>query len=139
MEPTLSIRAPWAWLILYGGKNIENRMWNTGYRGRFLIHASGSAKEIEYSMAKRFVEARKLEIELPPVSQIPSGAIVGCVDLMGVSTPAEMPEWGNPDLQATFYPWGQKDSNFWWHLDRPTALPDPYPCRGQIGWFFPPL
>jgi len=37
----LSIRNPWAYLIAYGVKNIENRSWNTKYRGPLLIHSSG--------------------------------------------------------------------------------------------------
>lgn len=36
----LSIRQPWAWLIMTGLKDIENRTWNTDFRGRFAIHAS---------------------------------------------------------------------------------------------------
>ena len=41
----LSIRAPWWWWILHGGKEIENRDWkpsNPGlrFRGPVLIHAS---------------------------------------------------------------------------------------------------
>lgn len=36
----LSIRQPWAWLIVNGYKSIENRSWKTKYRGPFLIHAS---------------------------------------------------------------------------------------------------
>ncbi|EPD3811105.1 ASCH domain-containing protein [Cronobacter dublinensis] len=36
----LSIRQPWAWLIANGYKDIENRSWNTKYRGPILIHAS---------------------------------------------------------------------------------------------------
>ena len=36
----LSIRQPWAWLILHGGKDIENRTWATKLRGRVLIHAA---------------------------------------------------------------------------------------------------
>lgn len=35
----LSIRQPWAWLIVNGHKDVENRDWRTGYRGRVLIHA----------------------------------------------------------------------------------------------------
>lgn len=35
----LSIRQPWAWLILNYGKDIENRTWTTDYRGPLLIHA----------------------------------------------------------------------------------------------------
>lgn len=36
----LSIRQPWAWAIMHGGKRIENRTWPTRFRGRFCIHAS---------------------------------------------------------------------------------------------------
>ena len=38
---TLSIRQPFASLICRGIKTIENRSWDTTYRGRLLIHASG--------------------------------------------------------------------------------------------------
>jgi hypothetical protein len=34
----LSIRQPWAWLIVNGWKDIENRDWPTPFRGRVLIH-----------------------------------------------------------------------------------------------------
>ena len=36
----LSIRQPWAWLIMTGLKDVENRTWNTDFRGKFAIHAS---------------------------------------------------------------------------------------------------
>ncbi len=36
---TLSIQQPWAWLIVRGFKDIENRSWQTSVRGRILIHA----------------------------------------------------------------------------------------------------
>lgn len=36
----LSIRQPWAWFIVQGFKNIENRDWSTKVRGPVLIHAS---------------------------------------------------------------------------------------------------
>ena len=36
----LSIRQPWATLILHGQKDIENRSWATRQRGQVLIHAS---------------------------------------------------------------------------------------------------
>lgn len=35
----LSIKQPWAWLIVNGFKDIENREWKTNFRGRFLVHA----------------------------------------------------------------------------------------------------
>ena len=36
----ITIRQPWAQLIVNGSKNIENRNWATSYRGPVLIHAS---------------------------------------------------------------------------------------------------
>jgi hypothetical protein len=39
----ISIRQPWADLIVNGSKNIENRSWPTSYRGPVLIHASLNA------------------------------------------------------------------------------------------------
>ena len=35
----LSIMQPWAYLIVQGFKDIENRTWRTGFRGPVLIHA----------------------------------------------------------------------------------------------------
>lgn len=53
MEPrktffALSIRQPWAWLILHAGKDIENRTWQTYQRGWFAIHASKGMTRREY-------------------------------------------------------------------------------------------
>ena len=36
----LSVRQPWAWLIVNGFKDIENRDWRTRHRGPVLIHAA---------------------------------------------------------------------------------------------------
>ena len=37
--PALSVRQPWAWLIVSGLKDVENRPRRTHYRGSLLIHA----------------------------------------------------------------------------------------------------
>jgi hypothetical protein len=29
----LSLRQPWAWAVVHAGKTIENRRWNTSFRG----------------------------------------------------------------------------------------------------------
>ncbi len=36
----LTVRQPYAWLIVNGYKNIENRVWRTHHRGSLLIQAS---------------------------------------------------------------------------------------------------
>ena len=50
----LSIRQPWAWLIVHGWKDIENRTWRTRVRGRFLIHAAKGMTNREYLDAIEF-------------------------------------------------------------------------------------
>jgi hypothetical protein len=38
----ISIRQPFAWLIIAGHKDVENRPWGTVHRGPILIHAGAS-------------------------------------------------------------------------------------------------
>lgn len=47
----LTIKQPWASLIIEGYKKYEFRSWKTNYRGKILIHASLS---LEKDMLKRF-------------------------------------------------------------------------------------
>lgn len=42
----LSIKEPWASLIMNGTKKIETRSWKTKYRGEIYIHASSSKAKI---------------------------------------------------------------------------------------------
>lgn len=60
----LSIRQPWAWLIINAGKDIENRSWPTRFRGRMLVHAGMTKSEYE---------------ELPRGGVIGSVEVVDCV------------------------------------------------------------
>ena len=55
---TLSVRQPFASLICYGVKAVENRTWKTDYRGRLLIHASGDELALHglQSMPKSFAD-----------------------------------------------------------------------------------
>ena len=39
---TLSVKQPYASFVCHGIKTVENRTWKTDYRGKVLIHASGS-------------------------------------------------------------------------------------------------
>jgi predicted transcriptional regulator len=55
----LSIREPWAGLIVDGKKSIELRTWRTHYRGPALIHRSGKNGGIIGSM--EIVDVIKIE------------------------------------------------------------------------------
>lgn len=69
---TLSIKQPWAELILLGRKRIEIRKWNTKFRGEFLIHSSQIPD--------------KESMEKFGFNNLPSGFIVGKVTLVDVKT-----------------------------------------------------
>ena len=87
----LSIRQPWAWLILNAGKDIENRDWPTPYRGRFLIHASKGMTHDEYwNGAETLLDIRK-DMLLPPFSELQRGGIVGSVSLVDCVRRSESP------------------------------------------------
>src|SRR5437763_3986357 len=61
------IRQPWAWLIVNGFKDIENRTWATRYRGPLIIQASARRPtEREMDEFRRF--AGKRRVKLPEVS-----------------------------------------------------------------------
>ncbi len=66
----LSIKQPFAELILQGRKKIELRKWNTKFRGDFLIHAS---KNPDIDAMKKF-----------GFSELPTGCIVGKAKLIEV-------------------------------------------------------
>lgn len=38
----LSLKQPWAGLVLDGRKTVETRVWNTKFRGEFYIHSEGA-------------------------------------------------------------------------------------------------
>jgi hypothetical protein len=71
----ISIRQPWASLIVEGYKDVENRTWRTFYRGPLLIHASLradniSSAEIEDRFGVRLDRA------------LPLGGVVGVAELV---------------------------------------------------------
>lgn len=76
----LSIRQPWAWLIVHGWKPIENRTWSTSYRGPLLIHAGASVSIDSYAQAQRLTD--RLGIDLPVLDAFERGGIVGQATLV---------------------------------------------------------
>ena len=82
----LTVRNPWAWLIIAGPapagpKDIENRGWSTPYRGRLLIQA-GAKTPSDYDWACAAAFARERGIELPRRHELDYGGIIGSVDMV---------------------------------------------------------
>ena len=64
----LTIRQPWASLIMNGYKKFEFRSWSTKYRGAILIHAGKNVDKEAMLRLKKY---------LP--EEIPTGKIIGKV------------------------------------------------------------
>ncbi len=75
---TLSVRQPYAWLLVNGIKDVENRTWNTPYRGPLLIHASAKAMTRDDWDWLREV-CGDYEIPVPDPAAIHLGAIIGAI------------------------------------------------------------
>lgn len=73
MIPALSIRQPWAWLIVNGHKDIENRDWPTPFRGQVLVHAG-------LTMARAYYD--QITEELGTAGMLPVGGLPSYEDLL---------------------------------------------------------
>jgi hypothetical protein len=111
----LTVRQPWAWAILYAGKDIENRSWtNRHVIDTIAIHAGYGVDPLE---------------ELPRGVKIPSnedlvrGAIIGVVDVVDV-VDRHRSKWFSGPLG--------------WVLRNPRRLKKPIFCKGSLGlWHLP--
>lgn len=124
----ISIRQPWATLIVEFGKDIENRCWPTKYRGPLLIHAAKGMTTGEWEDAIEF--ARPILRQLPK-SQIEAasqalrqahllrGGIVGFANLTNCADNSESP-------------WFM--GKFGFKLEKQTPLPF-LACKGALSLF----
>ena len=108
----LSIMQPWAWLIVAGHKDIENRSWPTRYRGPVLIHAG-----------KKFDGSRD-EWDWPDIAR-PGG-----FDMGGIVGQAEIVDC----VTASTSRWFQGTYGFVLRNARPLPFRS---CRGALGFFVP--
>lgn len=128
----ISIRQPWAWLIVQGAKAVENRTWYTSYRGPLLIHAAKGCTFREWCDAWEWIDevigAHVRRMYPPPThTAIERGGIVGIVDMVGCVNNAD---W---EHKPHYCAWAQ--SGCWHHLyENPRPLPF-HPCRGALGLF----
>lgn len=90
----LTLLQPWAWAIIYGGKDVENRSWTTRYRGTLAIHTSKRMTAAAYHAAAQFCALRGLT--LPPQTALTFGAIIGTVDLVDCLPDDPARRWGMP-------------------------------------------
>lgn len=78
----ISIKQPWAYLLANGIKTVENRSWNTKFRGQVFIHAGQSVDKEGYVVAKKICD--KLGVHLPHYIEMPTGGLVGVMTIVDV-------------------------------------------------------
>jgi hypothetical protein len=115
--PVLSIRQPWAWLIVHGGKDIENRSWPTKFRGLFLIHAGKGCTRQEYADAGAFAWCN--DVAPPPLADLQRGGIVGVAEIVDCVSDSDS-DWFVGDYGLVL---------------RNAQPLDFLPCAGALGFF----
>lgn len=79
----LSIRQPFASLIIAGVKHYETRDWPTKYRGRLAIHAAKGWDNVDKTVAQQLA-ARWPEVKEIVGNGVPLGLALGIVEIEAV-------------------------------------------------------
>jgi len=112
----LSIRQPWAWLIVNGYKDIENRTWSTDFRGRIYVQAGKRIKSDDFPEQRDYIRESGLILPEEP----PLGAIVGEMTITDCVNISSSPWFCGP---------------YGFLLTSPVAYEHPITYRGQLGFF----
>jgi len=114
----LAIRQPYAWLVVNGIKDVENRSRRTNYRGLVLIHASLSGSLLFADSLSELSD--RAGVAFP--DSFRTGGVVGVAEIVGCER-RHGSEWKDPSS------WG-------WLLANARPLPF-RPCKGALGFFRP--
>lgn len=80
----ITIKQPWASLIVHGIKDIENRTWRTNFRGRVLIHTAGShGRKFSVNLTDAQTKAALATITKETMfGNMPFDSIIGSVEIV---------------------------------------------------------
>ena len=117
----VTVRQPWARLIMDGVKTIEVRTWPPDYLGRILVHAGSKLDE---DACDRLRIARE---------ELVTGAILGSVRIVHVFRFTQK-SW--EQLRPRTLEGGALSRPLLgWSLENPILLEQPLPWRGKLGLF----
>jgi hypothetical protein len=120
--PCLSVRQPYAWLIVNGIKPVENRTWPTRFRGRILIHASANYPKRDYDDDRKAYHDR-WGVAYPNRDEL-VGGIVGSATVVDCVTAHPSEWWVGP---------------YGFVLEKPRAFAKLIPFKGALGIFNVPV
>jgi len=130
----LSIMQPWAWLIVNGQKDIENRYWKTNYRGPVAIHAGKKIdKDCAWDLSERVHPVTGLHKIFfgketgPAPWDDETGGIIGVVDIVDCVMSSES-DWFFNSVSGK----GKPNVGFILRNARPVEF---IPVKGALGFF----
>ncbi len=129
----LTVRQPWAWAIIHGGKDVENRVRNIAgdYHGPIAIHAA-KANDVGAWRALGRLNMFAYGAALDARESLIGGAIIGVVDL-AESHPVETCIRQEHDGDWTVCSEWAERSGHHLVLANPRALDQPVPWKGALG------
>lgn len=139
----ITIKQPWASLIVEGKKDIENRTWKTNFRGRVLIHAGVTIDNNAVDKISCFDGelARKVWFDIND-NKMPTGAIIGSVEIVDcvVNHPSKWAQHKaivkrkingkNKMVEVPVYNWV---------LANPILFLEPIPAKGKLSFWDSPI
>lgn len=135
---TITIKQPWASLIVEGIKDIENRTWPTKYRGQVLIHAAAKGwkwiEVLNYLSEGAKAILNSFGYDATWIRRLPTGAIIGSVEIVNcvVNHPSIWAEKSFYDMFEDAKP------TYNWVLANPIKFPEPIPAKGKLSfWDYP--
>lgn len=117
----LTIKEPWATLIINGYKKYEFRSWKTNYRGKILIHAG---MNLEKDMLERFKDYN-LEYE--------KGAIIGEAEIVDCILVDEKLNKELMNINPIVYGRSNHVEEYAWKLENIKKYDKPIYIKGKLG------
>ena len=121
----LTIRQPWATLIMLGVKRYEFRSWKTKFRGEDLIHAGKGIDKEAVERLKKYL----------PEGELPLGKILGKVNITDCVPMSEefasMLSKENNDIYTTH----SFSRNYGFKLEDVEVFDTPIDAKGQLGFW----
>lgn len=117
----LTIKEPWATLIIEGYKKYEFRSWKTNYRGKILIHAGLS---LEKNMIEIF-EKYDLDYKF--------GYIIGEAEIVDCILVDEKFNEKLSKINPLVYGKINHMETYGWKLENVKKYDKPIPCKGKLG------
>ena len=117
----LTIKEPWATLIIEGYKMYEFRSWKTNYRGKILIHAGMS---LEKDNAQKFKDYNL---------NYSKGAIIGEAEITDCIFVTKEINEKLRQINPLVYGKSGHVEKYAWKLENIKKYENPIPVKGQLG------